>query len=260
MNTLRLIVSSLVIVLSVGFALSERHVSVAQDNNHVEQYQYEAVPRGSEKDKEEINAVISFNDNGIVISSKKISRKAEERMLLNLTAKGELISGTRTINSPRGSTETHIWRDQQRAYIERTLHGRKETRAVKIPEGSKLAVEGSLVVLLRSFPYDSATEWNLFMIDFSGRSIRATARQTGTECITVPAGEFSCYRIEIFFGVPFFRQVLCWFAMEEPHILVKSVGKRGPFTATYVTSLIGQQLPESPTMKGSYSDRKAFFD
>jgi len=66
-----------------------------------------------------------------------------------------------------------------------------------IPKGRTLAVEGSLLVLLRFFPYDSATRWDLFMIDFSGESVTASARQAGIERITVPAGEFPCYRMEV---------------------------------------------------------------
>ena len=58
-------------------------------------------------------------------------------------------------------------------------------------------------MVLRFFPYESATRWDLFMIDFSGKAVAATARQTGIEPITVPAGEFSCYRMEVIIHTSF---------------------------------------------------------
>jgi len=50
------------------------------------------------------------------------------------------------------------------------------------------------------------------MIDFSGRSVTATARQTGIERITVPAGEFSCYRMEVLIET---------FLLKPPHGLLE---------------------------------------
>ena len=245
MTISRLILFFLLAALSLGLVLSEKTENSPAGENRVEQYQYEAVPMGKEEDTEVIEASFSFENDCIVVSSTKVSQKAQERTLLKLTQEGDLISGTRRrVANSGSSSQAVIWRDEQRAYIERTSGERKETTVIKmIPQGSTLAVEGSLVVLLRSFPYQSATTWHLFMIDFRGKSIGATARQTGIERITVPAGDFFCYQIEIYFGVPSFSHVACWLSIDKPHVLVKSVGKRGPFTPTYVTSLIRRPLP-----------------
>jgi hypothetical protein len=235
----------LLTILSLGLVLSEKTQNSPAGENRVEKYQYEAVPMEKEEDTEEIEATFSFENDCIIVSSTKVSPKAQERTLLKLTQEGDLISGTRRRVAHSGSSsQTLLWRDEHRAYIERTSGEHKESTVIKmIPQGSTLAVEGSLVVLLRSFPYQSATTWHLFMIDFRGRSVGATARQTGIERITVPAGDFLCYQIEIYFGVPFLSKVACWLSIDKPHVLVKSVGKRGPLTPTYVTSLIRSQLP-----------------
>lgn len=249
MSTLRFILVLFLITLSQGSAFSEKREN--SPIGYVEEYQYEAVPMGNEGGKEQIGAVLSFGDNRIVLSSKMVSQKGEERILLKMTREGALISGTknRTDNSGR-RTEARLWRDEHRVYIEQTSAERKKTTAIEIPLGSILATEGSLVVLLRSFPFESTAQWHLFMIDFSGRSSAATASQADIERIGVPAGEFTSYRVEILFGVPVLHfKVVCWVAREKPHVLVKSVGKRGLMTPTYVTSLTRQQMPGSSRKK-----------
>jgi hypothetical protein len=153
------------------------------------------------------------------------------------------ISGARSLlRSPGGPTEEKIWRDGNTAYVEQTSGTDKETIRLDIPEGKTLAVEGSLLVLLRFFSYDSATRWDLFMIDFSGRSVTATARQAGIERITVPAGEFSCYRMEMLIHILILNPTtVCWVTTEEPHFVVRYEGKRSLFGPKYITTLIGKQ-------------------
>ena len=77
---------------------------------------------------------------------------------------------------------------------------------------------------------DEDYRWDLFMIDFSGKSVTATARQAGIERITVPAGEFSCYRLEVLVHTFILSPtIVCWVTVEEPHFVVKNVGKRSLF-------------------------------
>jgi hypothetical protein len=116
-------------------------------------------------------------------------------------------------------------------------NGRK-IRKLKIPENIPLAVDASLLYLLRSFPFDTEAQWRIFMVDFSGHSVRITARHTRTEMVIVPAGDFDCYRIEVTVNLPIFQpKILIWLIKSEPHFLVKHSGKRGPFTPTYETTL-----------------------
>lgn len=62
------------------------------------------------------------------------------------------------------------------------------------------------------------------------------------ERITVPAGEFSCYRMEVLVHTFILSPtIVCWVTTEKPHFVVRSEGKRGIFTPKYITTLIGRQ-------------------
>jgi hypothetical protein len=55
----------------------------------------------------------------------------------------------------------------------------------------------------------------------------------------VPAGEFECYRIEMVVDLPIFHpKVINWISTQKPNFLVKYQGKKGPFTPSYITSLV----------------------
>lgn len=224
-------------------ASPDRLGSGPADQGHVEKYHYQTVPMGKENEKEDIELTLSFEPDGIGFSSTSVSENAEERIQVKMTGEGDLITGARSLKSSVGRlTEAKIWRDGNKAYIERTSGKNKKTAILDIPNGATLAVEGSLLVLLRFFPYDSVTRWDLFMIDFSGKSLAATARQIGIERIVVPAGEFSCYRMEVVIHIFILRPtIVCWVTTEKPHVVVKIVGKRGIFTPKYVTTLVGEQ-------------------
>jgi hypothetical protein len=212
-------------------------------DSHGENYRYEATPAGKENEREEIELALSFGHNGIGFSSIMVSAKSDEWIMIRMTEKGDLISADRTLRSNLGSlTKGRIWRDRNRAYLQRATEADVKTvKTMDIPEGATLALEGSLLVLLRFFPYGSAERWDLFLIDFSGSSMAATVRQTGVEHVAVPAGEFSRYRMEVLFHIPILSpKVVCWVTTEKPHVVVKSVGKRGIFTPKYITTLVGK--------------------
>jgi hypothetical protein len=226
-----------------GLAVSDRIETGSAGQSYVETYHYEAVAVGKEKDKEEMELAFSFEKDSAEYTSTIVSAKSDERITIKVTKEGHLISGERSLRrSPVGATEERIWRDGKTAFVEQTSGPDEKTIQLKIPEGRTLALEGSLLVLLRFFPYDSATRWNLFMIDFSGKSVNATVRQTGIERVTVPAGEFSCYRMEVLVHIFILNpRIVCWVTTEKPHFVVKSEGKRGILTPKYITMLVGKQ-------------------
>ncbi len=209
--------------------------------SHVETYRYTAVAAGKETDREEIELTLSLEEESSSYASTIVSVKSDERISIKMSKEGNLISGTRSLRrSPGGPVEEKIWRDGKRAYVEQTSGTDKKIIPLDIPEGRTLALEGSLLVLLRFFPYDSTTRWELFMIDFSGRSVTATARQAGIERITVPAGEFSCYRMEVLVHTFILSPtIVCWVTTEKPHFVVRNEGKRGILTPKYITTLTG---------------------
>jgi hypothetical protein len=226
-----------------GFVFADTIESRPADKSSVEIYHYEAVAASKEKNKEDIQLTLSFEGDSAEYASTIVSTKSDELITIKMTKEGHLISGVRSLRrSPGGATEERIWRDGKIAFVEQTSGPEGKTTQLDIPEGRTLAVEGSLLILLRFFPYDSATRWNLFMIDFSGKSITATARQAGIERVTVPAGEFSCYRMEILIHTLILSPtIVCWVTTEKPHFVIKSEGKRGILTPKYITTLVGKQ-------------------
>jgi hypothetical protein len=124
-------------------------------------------------------------------------------------------------------------------YAKRRSGRGHKTREFDLPENKILAVDGSLLLLLRSFLFDQNREWKLFLIDFSQHSVSGTVRQAGVEIIRVKAGEFECYRMEVVIHAFVFRpKITYWITKMEPHFLVKHRGKIGPFTKTYITQLV----------------------
>ena len=124
-------------------------------------------------------------------------------------------------------------------YIERSAEEEKKTKQYELPQNKQFAVDGSLLVLLRSFPFNEGKEGNVFMVDFSGYAITVTIRQAGIEKVVVPAGELECYRIEVVVNLPIFHpKVTYWISVRKPNFLVKHEGKKGPFTPSYITSLL----------------------
>ncbi len=247
MNGLYLISVFVLVAALPAFGSSKESENRPSGDTHVEEYHYQAIPIGKEEDTEQIDVTLSFEESGLVFTSDSISKRAEERISVTMTRGGELVSGTRRLAEKSGTiTEERIWREGEKAYIERTSGKDKRTTSVEVPDGATLAVEASLLVLFRCFPYQSTEQWQLFVIDFTGKSMAATALQTGVERLTVPAGEIPCYRVEIRFHVLFLNpKVVVWIARGEPHVVVRSVGKRGLLTPTYVTSLVREHLPES---------------
>lgn len=123
-------------------------------------------------------------------------------------------------------------------YVETIVGTKKTAKKRKLPKSQKLAVDISLLYQMRSFPFGKYEEWQVFMADFSGHFITVSVRDRGVERITVPAGTFECYRMEVDVGWFFLKtKIIYWLTANSPHFLVKHEGKRGPFTKSYTTML-----------------------
>jgi hypothetical protein len=204
-----------------------------------ERYRYEATPEGrhGSEARERIEIECTRSGTGVRYASKVESSGGTEVTTLSLDGEGRFVSGERTTLAPSGSKPTtdRIWRRGDVAYAE---IGSDEATPYRLPPDHSLAVDGSLLLLLRSFPFGEGQEWKVFMLDFSGASITVSLRQAGTETVTVPAGTFECYRMEVEVPIPLLRpKITYWISKQEPHYLVRQQGKRGPFTRSYVTVL-----------------------
>jgi hypothetical protein len=216
---------------------------VAKSSKRREGYSYEAAPvknRDSSRSKS-IEMNIDYTDYQTIFTMKSISDKEVEYITIELDADGNFASGTRNVTNPSGKSksEDSMWKKQKTVYTKRRSGRGQKTREFDLPENKILAVDGSLLLLLRSFPFDQNREWKLFLIDFSQHSVSGIVRQAGVETIHVKAGEFECYRMEVIIHAFIFRpKITYWITKMEPHFLVKHRGKIGPFTKTYTTQLV----------------------
>ncbi len=207
-----------------------------------QRFRYEAIPVGGQADQKEFIA-IEFEERGRQVEyiSRAMSPEGTEEITIYTDPEGKFISGTRSRVDPLGKRvrQERVWRTDHKAYLEASAGKGGKEKEYDLGRDSVLAVDGSLLVLLRSFPFHEGKEWDIFMIDFSGYSITVTVKMGGMETIIVPAGEFECYRMEVVVHIPILRpKIIYWLSKMKPHFLVKHQGKRGPFTATYLTSLV----------------------
>jgi hypothetical protein len=230
-------------ILSVGVLSSQSIRYDAASIQSRERYRYEAVPVKSREasSRKTIEMSIDHDDSQTTFTMKTVSKKEVESITIELDADGSFISGTRNVSHPSGKPkfEGTMWRKQQTVYARRLSGKRLKTREFSLPKNKPLAVDGSLLLRLRSFPFDQNREFKLFMVDFSQHSVSVTVRQAGVETIWVKAGEFECYRLEVIIHAFVFRpKITYWVTKMEPHFLVKHRGKIGPFTKTYITQLV----------------------
>lgn len=211
-----------------------------------ERYQYHAIPSGEKMDqpKESIEIDLFGSGGDLEYMEKVFSSESIETINIKMNKEGRFISGVRHVSNQQNEmvSEERIWMGEKRVYIKRDLEGTNRLKQIDIPTDKTLAVNGSLLILLRSFPFNADEKWNILMVDFSGHSITVAVRQSGIENIIVPAGKFECYRVQVVVGLPIIKPTLTyWLTTDKPHFLVKNIGKRGPFTPAYITYLVSKE-------------------
>ena len=231
---------ALLLLQGASWAAAEKENSPGGRN--VEKYRYESIPIGGEAShRESVEVKLIDEERGFEYISKTVSPEEIEEITIHTDRQGKFISGLRTTSSPQNERiqQEKVWTADREVYIERGAEEEKKRKEHELPQNMPLAVDGSVLVLLRSFPFNQGKEWNAFMVDFSGYAVAVTIRQEGIERIVVPAGEFECYRIEIVVDLPIYHpKVVNWISTRKPNFLVKYQGKKGPFTPSYITSLV----------------------
>jgi hypothetical protein len=235
-----------IVFLILGLALAGGIREDTNLNEGRETYRYHAFPAGenSESRKELVEIKLIRNGGGFEYVSNATSAKYAETINLKMDKEGRFISGLRRVSDRKNQMVSNekIWKDQKKVYIERDSDGTPKRKQIDLPEDKPLAVNGSLLILLRSFPFNTDTEWSVMMVDFSGPSVTVKVRQSKIENIVVQAGKFECYRMEVVVSLPIIRPTLTyWLTTDKPHFLVKNIGKRGPFTSTYITTLVSKE-------------------
>jgi hypothetical protein len=212
----------------------------------VEEYRYISFPTGGDAARREtIEMKIVSLDQIVRYETKSSASSAMEEIWIYTDPAGRLASASRKWSSDGREKADRIWRENRTAYLQQSLREGKAARAFDIPPGKDLAVDGSLLLFFRSFPFDTGEARSVFMLDFSGASVTVTVRHGGSETITVPAGRFDCYRMEVIVELPLLHpKITYWITKRRPHFMVRSVGQRGPFTSSYVTSLVSVLSPQ----------------
>jgi hypothetical protein len=240
MNWIWVSIAALFFMQGETWAAEERENSPG--GHEGEKYRYEAIPIGGEAGKKELTEITLIDaDRGVEYISRTISPEDIEEIMIQSDREGRFISGLRTTSSRQNEKlqQEKVWIADRKAYVERSAGEEKKRKEYELPQDMPFAVDGSLLVLLRSFPFNQGKEWNVFMVDFSGYAIKVTVRQATIEKVVVPAGKFECYRIEVVVDIPIFHpKVTYWLTARKPNFLVKHQGKKGPFTPSYITSLV----------------------
>jgi hypothetical protein len=228
------------IVLSFGNVMASERGGV-----YAERYLYEALPvAGEAVKKETVEMEIRHNEKNIHYHAKISSSISREEIRIETDNSGQFVSGTRQVLSfDQGlQAEEKIWREKDKVFMQGNGGGKEMPKSFDLTEGKKVAVDGSLLLLFRLFPFERSETWKVFMVDFTGYAITVEVQLAGTEIIAVPAGTFECYRMEVIVGIPLLRpRIIYWVTKDAPHYLVKNMGKRGPFTDTYITTLISRE-------------------
>ncbi|MGZ6219913.1 MAG: DUF3108 domain-containing protein [Syntrophales bacterium] len=226
------------LAISVGNAMASGREGV-----HVEKYLYEALPVTGETGKREtVEMEIRHSEKNIHYHAKISSLISREEIRIETDKEGQFVSGTRRVLPyDQGlQVEEKIWRAKDKVFIQEDSAGKLKTFTPA--EDTGFAVDGSLLLLLRMFPFEKGEIWKVFMVDFSGHAITVEVHLAGADMITVQAGTFECYRMEVIVGIPLLRpRIVYWLTKDKPHFLVKNIGKRGPFTDTYITTLISRE-------------------
>ncbi len=237
--------ASILFSLLTGYAESMNNNPTA---GRVERYEYEAFRPGRRQSGEKESIVMELEHSDEGISHTSVIKRNGRREVINILARadGHFFSGERKLFDGAGRLEREdsISRDNGRVHIKHLSDGSGRAREHTLRGDRPLAVDASLLILLRSFPFDNPGKQEVFMVDFSGRSVFAFVNLAGAERIEVPAGEFKCYRMDVTVNLLIARlRVTFWIAEEKPHFMVKHSGRRGPFTPVYETFLVSKELP-----------------
>ena len=179
-------------------------------------------------------------EGGIHYFSRITSPESTEEIRIRMSPDGRVLSA----KSARSRTATGQIVDQGRLWVEDgkaflLSDGMQAAFSYSLPEGKAFAVDGSLLLLIRTYPCDTSETHPIYMVDFAGPSITVELRKAAEEKIRVPAGEFDCWRMEVVVNIPVIRpKIIYWVTKMKPHFLVRSLGRRGPFTSSYETSLL----------------------
>ena len=235
----------LVLSGSPGTARGEEKSPIAGVGPRVERYRYEAIPTGRQNSEKELMEVeFVYGAGGVEYHSKVISSDSSEEISIHMDKEGGFLSARRSVAQGAGTPvqEERIWRDGYRVLLEKSGERGKKEKEVRLPSDKELAVDGSMLALLQILSFQRRAGMGFIYGRFFGGFDHRNGSPGGNKRISVPAGEFECYRLVTVVNIPLWKpRITYWLGTKKPHLLVRHEGKRGAFTPSYTTSLVSYE-------------------
>ncbi len=250
MASARILVTALAtLAVALGGGRSGRAESAPTDTAAVvERYVYLASPEHADSATEETHSVTitSTRVGAVYAFDIRFGGGLVDRGVIETTEAGVLVTAVRRRYGRDGSVyESDSLRvDGSTLVMETWRDGETQTSRAECPRDRPIAADASLLLWMRHFPFGDPEARDVFMADWSHRTVDVDVRDRGIETIAVPAGTFACHRMEVTVRVLVFRpKITFWITVDAPHVLVQHRGKRGPFTAVFETRLVRMETP-----------------
>ena len=130
--------------------------------------------------------------------------------------------------------------------------GKQETNAFSAPKGTMLS--GATFFLLPGFPFEKGPGYSVsfpVVMSESGQVYQLILTLEGEETVTVPAGNFHCYKLKFSpkmggvaaIGNPLIPNMYIWFQKEAPHPWILFEGKEEGVTKPRTLNLLIKMEP-----------------
>jgi hypothetical protein len=159
----------LLIACLTGYALEATLARASSSNTPpvaAEAYRYTSAPGGRIEDPARETIFLTYdNAQGRVrCSSRTLDKDSSQVVAITLTPEGSVLSATmeRTL-SPAGEViqQSRIRKENGTVEVEVTTGQKSNIQNIRIPEEQELAVDVSLLYLMRRFPFETRGEWRV---------------------------------------------------------------------------------------------------
>lgn len=187
---------------------------------------------------ETITTRYDFTADGVVYTSTAEAPNQTEAVRLRTGPRGDFLDAVRTVTRSDGRiARIHLLADDDGRAILLRKEGQERDKILRVPDGHRPAVGPSFLVWLRLNDLPPGSDEPLFLVSFSGQSIRARARHEGIESVSTPLGTFVCRRIRVTLDVPLWRPHMDFWLADDTRRLVRHRGRRGFLSRIYVSEL-----------------------
>lgn len=114
-------------------------------------------------------------------------------------------------------------------------------RSSPFPDGPVFSAD-VLVAIFQGYDFEKAKPFSFYVYSSEGKLYNVTVRIIGKEKVSVPPGDFDCYKMELrpdlgllnFVITPFLPKTYLWFTVSKPHLWMKYEGLESGLGTPYV--------------------------